>query len=635
MDTITPETTGRQNVRYSSMSQYLQASVAQGQTQSQTILGDNEERGEDDLNLNQNFVDSDREEEAPPRQATFSTRNILSSSSIKQKSKVRRLRDRRVTINVINKDDGAYRCVLRDNTRELVKEFSFVTEKDFFKLMEEDEGELFEIFKHLLAVYQELDKAAEDLQLKMNMISTEKTRLENRINAQKLKIDDFFKKRQKSLNRENESTRLLKVRENEVDKLRRSRNAHRENFEKVDVKIRSLIMNKKNMQKIIEELKRKLKHAKIYISLDSNQKNAHPSVTRSDRRTQDHVNSSIILRRGEISASRIFESRRYENEPSSSSKHKYSELFLFYENATKWKTWKAHLITKVQTDYYDFSSKWHKINYARDKTRENAQTNIWHKAKSDTVESYNSLKKLMQDLKNVYEKEKQDKHKTLLQQLFSSSFVMRAKDRFEIFEKFLERFTFIISSLRLEDNEKITHLFRNLSKHLTEKIYHLNEVTTYAKYVKEMRQTANQMKVRSDMKQFTISLMSNVRSRNFRQVDIARKKIFLKKFIRERFKAEKQAIVEEVLMRLSVWIRIKFRKNERCFKCEAKRHIATDINVSCKDKNQITREKAEILLSEMNIKWTKANFEYFENADTKSEYIENEFQKQTHHVSKN
>ena len=89
------------------------------------------------------------------------------------------------------------------------------------------------------------------------------------------------------------------------------------------------------MQKIIEKLKKKLKHAKIYISLDSNQKNAHSFVIRSDKRTQDHVNFSVILRKNEMSTSRIFENRRYENESSSFSKHKYSELFLFYENATK------------------------------------------------------------------------------------------------------------------------------------------------------------------------------------------------------------------------------------------------------------------------------------------------------------
>ena len=103
-----------------------------------------------------------------------------------------------------------------------------------------------------------------------------------------------------------------------------------------------------------------------------------------------------------------------------------------------------------------------------------------------------------------------------------------------------------------KNNEKIIHFFRNLSKHLTKKIYHLNEIITYAKYVKEVKQTTNQMKVRSDMKQFTTSSMFNVKNRNFRQVDIVRKKIFLKKFIKKRFKAEEQAIIEEVLMRLSI-----------------------------------------------------------------------------------
>ena len=40
--------------------------------------------------------------------------------------------------------------------------------------------------------------------------------------------------------------------------------------------------------------------------------------------------------------------------------------------------------------------------------------NIWHKTKSNIVESYNSLKELIQNLKDIYKKEEQNKHKTLL-----------------------------------------------------------------------------------------------------------------------------------------------------------------------------------------------------------------------------
>ena len=209
INTITFEITNRQNVRYFNMFQYLQANVAQNQIQNQTILDDNEKKN--DLNLNQNFVNSNKKKETSLRQTTFSIRNILSLFSIKQKFKIKRFKNRKITINVIDKNNEAYRCVLKNNTREFVKKFSFVTKKNFFKLMKKNERKLFEIFKHLLIVYQKLNKAAKNLQLKMNMISTEKTRLKNRINAQKLKINDFFKKRQKSLNRENELTRLLKV----------------------------------------------------------------------------------------------------------------------------------------------------------------------------------------------------------------------------------------------------------------------------------------------------------------------------------------------------------------------------------------------------------------------------------------
>ena len=64
---------------------------------------------------------------------------------------------------------------------------------------------------------------------------------------------------------------------------------------------------------------------------------------------------------------------------------------------------------------------------------------------------------------------------------------MASKNRFETFEKFFNKFIFIINFLRLKNNEKIIHLFRNLTKQLTEKNYYLNEVLLYSEYVKKMR----------------------------------------------------------------------------------------------------------------------------------------------------
>ena len=192
------------------------------------------------------------------RQITFSIKNILNLFLIKQKFKTKRFKNKKVTINLTKKNNENYRCVLKNNTKKFVKKFSFVIEKKIFKLIKKNKKKLFEIFKHLLIVYQKLNKTTKKLQLKTNMINTKKNQLKIKIDAQKLKIKNLFKKRQKFLNRENKLKIFLKIKTNEMNKFRRFRNAHKKNFEKINVKIKSLIINKKNMQKIIKKLKNKI-----------------------------------------------------------------------------------------------------------------------------------------------------------------------------------------------------------------------------------------------------------------------------------------------------------------------------------------------------------------------------------------
>ena len=58
-------------------------------------------------------------------------------------------------------------------------------------------------------------------------------------------------------------------------------------------------------------------------------------------------------------------------------------------------------------------------------------------------------------------KKKQNKHKTLLQQLFFLKFAINVKNRFEIFEKFFVRFISTINPLRLLNNDKIIYFYKN------------------------------------------------------------------------------------------------------------------------------------------------------------------------------
>ena len=137
--------------------------------------------------------------------------------------------------------------------------------------------------------------------------------------------------------------------------------------------------------------------------------------------------------------------------------------------------------------------------------------------------------KLIEDLNNVYDEKKQNKNKHLFQQLFFFNFVMKMKKRKKFFEKFLTKFTFTINFLKFTNDEKITHLFRNLSNQLTKKIYHLNEIAKYFDYVKKVRQTINQMKIRNEIKQTTTYITT---TKNRRREKSNRKNIEFKKIVK-------------------------------------------------------------------------------------------------------
>ena len=169
----------------------------------------------------------------------------------------------------------------------------------------------------------------------------------------------------------------------------------------------------------------------------------------------------------------------------------------------------------------------------------------------------------------------------MLQQFFFLNFVMKVKNRFESFEKFLTRFTSTINSLKFIDNEKITHLFRNFSKQLIEKIYHLNEITKYSNYVKKMRQTINQMKIRNEMKQ-NATIFTTIKKRRTRVIkNMNRKKTNFKKVSKNKFKTKKHNAMKNIIFKLSIHIRVKLRKTNKCFKCETTKHISIDSNASC------------------------------------------------------
>lgn len=577
------------------------------------------------MDLNLDYEDSDMEAEVGASSKTPPTHVMLSPPATKRKDKhkaVRTQTDRRVTVNLAPNDTEDYRCTLRDNTRDLAQEFSFATEADFVKLVEDNPGEIFETIKHLLAAYHTMDETSRSLQEELTLATTDNSQLEKRAEAQKQKISDLSKEHQEATAQVGGLESLIKAKEEEVAKLRRARNAHRDNFEKVEARARALIIDKQTLEKTIEGFERRLKNVDAYMQFEDSDRE-DPVLRFPGSRETGGDGHRRILRRDEPLPELRREPDRYRSE-APPPKHKYPELPLFYGDTTEWEAWKAHLMTKVQTDYYDFPLEWNKINYARDKTRGNAQATIWHRAKPDSLEPYKELKELIEDLSNVFGEEEQDKHRTLLQQLFSPRFAMGAKDRSETFERFLARFTSTISPLRLSDNDKIMHLYRNLSDQLTEKIYHLNGLVGYPEYVRGVRQVANQMKIRSDITHNAAAPTTSARGRIARTTDLARKDTGLKKPLRDRSRTKGQSPLDIMLGRLPAHIRQKFRKDGRCFKCGGKGHISVDKDAPCKDKDAITREKAEALLSEMGIEYTEADFAYWDEDDSAPEYLDEE-----------
>ena len=195
---------------------------------------------------------------------------MLNSFSTTRKRKMKRIqRDRRVTINLTNKNNKNYRCIFCNNKLKLIKKFNFVTTKNFVKLITKNKKQFFKTIKNILNVYQNLNKETNNLQIKITL-TTFKKKLKNRTKTQKQKIKNLFKKQTKMLKQIKNFEKTIKTKK--IAKICRFRNVYKNNFEKINVKIKSLIINKKTLKKIIDELKKRFKHTKFFLLLNSNKK---------------------------------------------------------------------------------------------------------------------------------------------------------------------------------------------------------------------------------------------------------------------------------------------------------------------------------------------------------------------------
>ena len=162
--------------------------------------------------------------------------------------------------------------MLKNNIKTFVKEFNFVSLNDFLRLMKSDFEKLFSIVKHVLKTYQSMNKICETFQKNLTITNKNAKKLKTRVKTQKQKLIDLFKKHQHKTTQTVELKKILKFKKKKIAKFRRFRNAYRDNFDKINVKTKSLMFDKKTMQKTIENLKKRLQLAQCH---DTNFNNIH------------------------------------------------------------------------------------------------------------------------------------------------------------------------------------------------------------------------------------------------------------------------------------------------------------------------------------------------------------------------
>ena len=222
--------------------------------------------------------------------------------------------------------------MLKNNTKIFVQKFNFAIQENFVQLMKENNDQMFETIKHVLKVYQNMNTFCDELQRNLTFTTKSKNRIKIKIQTQKTKFENMNNEHQQTLTKIKKLKSSILIKNEKMNKLRKSRNAHRENFEKINVKIKFFVINKKIMQKTIKNLKRKLTYAQQYFSLnDSNRENLKSSFSRMQHTTKTFDQIKMFRRENSFSTQK----HRHENESTSFSKHKYFELLIFYENSTK------------------------------------------------------------------------------------------------------------------------------------------------------------------------------------------------------------------------------------------------------------------------------------------------------------
>ena len=145
-----------------------------------------------------------------------------------------------------------------------------------------------------------MNNVCETFQKNLTMTINDIKKLKTRVETQKQKLIDLFKKHEQKSLQTNKLKKILTFKKKKIAKFRRFRNAHRDNFDKINIKTKSLMLNKKTMQKTIEKLKKKLKFARSYLSLKNfDRKNEKQTLFKSNK-SSNEINYVKLFRRKKL-----------------------------------------------------------------------------------------------------------------------------------------------------------------------------------------------------------------------------------------------------------------------------------------------------------------------------------------------
>ena len=154
----------------------------------------------------------------------------------------------------------------------------------------------------------------------------------------------------------------------------------------------------------------------------------------------------------------------------------------------EWNWWKQNLLTKIWICEHDFFFERHKMNYVRDKCKNIIYKIIKHKIVIDNDDSYRILSKFIIDLNKIFEKF--DENSKTINEFYNKNVFMKIiiKNKNEIFDEFLIKFSTTVMNLRFDDEMKILYFRRIMINKLNYNTKHLIQCKNYRFFCNEVRE---------------------------------------------------------------------------------------------------------------------------------------------------